>query len=101
MLSSYTSIVPFRILGMGPVLCTSQTPASNMSFEVPALLRIMRIPLPLDIGPYLEIRVFSLMHRKENVFSITKTGNVKVITKLCFLPVVCMYCDEECESFAF
>lgn len=40
------------------------------------------------------------MHRKENVFSITETGNVKVVTELCSLPVVCMYCDDEFESFA-
>lgn len=41
------------------------------------------------------------MHRNENVFSITELGNAKVITKLCFLPTVCMYCDEKIESFAF
>lgn len=41
------------------------------------------------------------MHRKENVFSITETGNVKVVTELCSVTVVCMYCDEEFESVAF
>jgi len=41
------------------------------------------------------------MHRNENVFSITEPGNAKVITKLCSLPTVYMYCDEEIKSFAF
>lgn len=41
------------------------------------------------------------MHRNENVFSITELSSAKVISKLCSLPAVCMYCDEEIESFDF
>ena len=87
----------FSALGLGPVFYTPQTPASTPSFEVPDLQNSEDAPPP-DTGPYLEIWIFSVTHRKENVFGITETSSARVVLEFCSLPAVCTHSDEELES---
>lgn len=82
------------------MLYTPQTPVSTLSSEVP-VPRIVRTSLSPGIGPYLEIRIFSVLPRRESAFSITGAGSVKAVTKLCSLPVACMYHEEEFRLFTF